>query len=90
MSAPEPTAADVLAELQAMTAEVRATHAEIRAQLAEMRADWAERALRTSDRLDDISRHLSVLTNMVAAFRAEYNIHHHPHRHGEDGRDEAA
>jgi len=77
MSVQEPTAADVLAELQVMRREVRAD-------LAELRLDWADRWSRTNERLDDISRHLNVLIDMVAAFRAEYNTHYHPHRHGED------
>jgi hypothetical protein len=78
MTAKEPTAADVLTELQVMRREVRAD-------LAELRLDWADRWSRTNERLDDISRHLSVLIDMVAEFRAEYNAHVHPHRHGEDG-----
>jgi hypothetical protein len=68
--AEEPTLAGVLAELQVM-------HREIRAQLAEMRADAAERALRTSDRLDEISRRQGTLFDAIAEFRAEYAIHHH-------------
>jgi hypothetical protein len=70
--------------------EIRAELTEMRAGLAELRLDWAERWSRSNDRLDDISRNLNMLIDMVAAFRAEYNSHGHPHRHGEDGHEEAA
>jgi hypothetical protein len=70
MTEQEPTAADVLAELQLM-------HREIRAELAELRADWADRWSRTNERLDEITRRLGTLTDALADFRGEYTRHYH-------------
>jgi hypothetical protein len=81
MTAREPTPADVLAELKVM-------HREVRAQLAELRADWAERWSRTNDRLDEIRERQGTLIDAIAELRSEYAGHHHPHIHGDDGREQ--
>jgi hypothetical protein len=67
MTAREPTIADVLDAVR-----------ELRVGQLELRADLAEYRSRTSDRLDEISRRLGTLTDEIAEFRAEYNVHHHP------------
>ncbi len=89
----EPTLRDVLTAVDGVRTETRGLQddvAGLRVSLRELRMDWAERWSRTNERLDDIRRRVETLTGELADFHRDYNEHHHPHRHGDDGQEIAA
>lgn len=77
---PEPTIADVLAQLHIMEVKAETRDSELRRDMVNGFLVVARQFEDVNRRFEDVNRRLTTLFDELAAFRAEYNAH----THGED------
>lgn len=77
---PQPTIADVLAELRLQRVEIGGVRSEmsgLRGEVSSLRSEFTAFRFETVRRFEDLERRMDTFFDELAAFRAEYNNHTH-------------